>query len=120
MDSSTLRLKWSPLIDILVNDYNNESFKKTNAEYIVYISNSISDYFYMDSICYLNNMNHTDHNIEIKGDSEAIIHGVKPNTKYFINVLARKKENSDVIAYKTIEVILKKTGPSTFTLSNFY
>jgi hypothetical protein len=118
-----IKLKWTPFIDYdSENSVNNgnENLKLTNATYQIFISNSVRDYIYMDSVCYLNHMNATNLKWEINANGkEAEIHGMQPNKKYFINILAKKADNSDVIAYKSIEVILERTGPSKFTLSNF-
>ncbi len=117
LGSDSIKLKWTPLVDYASNKA--ENFKLTNATYQIFISNSIRDYIYMDSVCYLNHMNSTQLKWKISADGkEAQIQGIEPNKKYFINVLAKKADNSDVIAYKSIEVILERTGPSKFTMSN--
>jgi len=115
----TIRLKWTPLVEFSTEDIiDKDKIKLSNATYHIYISNSVNDYAYMDSVCYLNHMNSTDIKWEISENSkEAKIYGMRPNKKYFINILARKLDNSDVIAYKAIEVILEKTGPSVFVIS---
>lgn len=119
MDSRSIKIKWTPLIEVNEESLNNqEKVKYTPADYEIYISNSLMDYVYMDSVCYLNNMKVSNLKNEIySNNSEAKIFGLRPNEKYFINILAKKKDFSDVVAYKSIEVILERTGPSRFTMS---
>lgn len=116
---SSIKIKWTPLIEFNNESENiHEKVKLTPANYEIYISNSIKDYIYMDSVCYLNSMKPTTLKIEIdKNNKEAKIFGIKPNEKYFINILAKKKDDMDVIAYKSIEVILEMNSHQ-FIFSN--
>lgn len=119
LDMSSIKIKWTPLIEFNNESENiHEKVKLTPANYEIYISNSIKDYIYMDSVCYLNSMKPTTLKIEIdKNNKEAKIFGIKPNEKYFINILAKKKDDMDVIAYKSIEVILEMNSHQ-FIFSN--
>jgi len=121
-----IKLKWTPLYEKNDNDYNiyenkdmnkimNETFKVVNASYQLFISNSLNDYLYMDSICYLNKMNITTLKWKLKNNNkEAEIYGLELNKKYFLNILAKRFDNGEIISYKSIEVILENNGLSYF------
>ena len=120
IDSESISLKWTPLYDYS-NDQNlpkMDRYKLSNAKYDIFISNSFKDFNYMDSVCYLNHMKSLFLSTEINDNKkEAVIKGFETNKKYFINILAKKTDNSEAISYKSIEIIIESTGPSMFVIS---
>jgi len=109
-NSKTVTVKWHSLSEIYLLEETYES----NVFYEVYVSESIKDYMYMDSICYLDLLakdksNKIDLGIIInKNNHSAEISKIKPGKKYFVNILATKIDTRDVIAYKTIEIITQE------------
>jgi len=121
-----IKLKWTSLMEYSENNSGGDKlnpkgkYKNVNATYNIYISNSFMDYIYMDSVCYLNHMNSTNLKFDINhNEKEAIIYGIVPFRKYFINVLV-KKSDTDVLAYKSIEVILETRGPPMIIIGKLF
>jgi hypothetical protein len=126
IDNQSIKLKWTPLYDY-TDDQNlpkTDRYKLSDAKYNIFISNSDKDFIYMDSVCYLNQMKNIILFEEINDNKkEAVIKGFEPNKKYFINILAKKNDNSEAISYKSIEIIIESSGPSTLfigKLIDFY
>jgi hypothetical protein len=120
IDNESIKLKWTPLYDY--SDDQNLSkmdrYKLSEAKYSIFISNSDKDFIYMDSVCYLNSMKNLVLSTDINDNrKEAVIKGFEPNKKYFINILAKKTDNTEAISYKSIEIIIESSGPSTLFIS---
>jgi len=109
LNSKSVDVKWKPIKLIDIND----KVFDANIKYDVYVSESVNDFLYMDSVCYLNLLstlkNKPELNIDInKNKSEAKISKFMPGKQYFINILATNLENKDVYAYKSIEIITQE------------
>ena len=109
LNSKSVSLKWKPL---LLVDLDNQAYQ-ANVSYDVYVSESVNDFLYMDSICYLNlfgmQKNKSRVNIEYSKDTyTAEISNIKPGKKYFLNILATNFDSKDIFAYKSIEILTQE------------
>jgi hypothetical protein len=107
--SNVVHIKWSKVLSL--NSQSN-LIKEAPANYYVYVTDSTFDYNHMQSICYLSKMKNDNIPIEYNIEEvEAKVTGLKPNNKYFVNILAKNTETNEIIAYKPIEIIPVSSFP---------
>jgi len=109
LTSKSVSLKWKPLLQI---DLNEQAYQ-ANLNYEVYVSESVSDFLYMDSICFLNlfgtQKNKSGVSVEYSLEkNKAKITRIKPGKKYFVNILATNVDTKDIYAYKSIEILTQE------------